>query len=41
MKIGFKISVIGLGGNSFTRVADEIVSILDFDDALYVDGTFA
>ncbi len=41
MKIGLKVSVIGLGSNAFSRVADDVTSILTFDDALYVDGTFA
>jgi hypothetical protein len=38
--IGLKVSVIGLGSNAFSRVADEITSILAFDDVLCVGVTF-
>jgi len=40
VKIGLKVSVIGLGSNAFSRVADEVTSILAFDDVLCVGITF-
>ena len=40
-EIVFKVLVIGLGSNAFSRVADEVTSILAFDDALCVGITFA
>ncbi len=39
-EIGFKVPVVGLGSNAFSRVADGVTSILAFDEALCVGVSF-